>query len=186
MKKPALPVFSVLLALTTSPAATPRTGGNYSQSTETFAAAGGTSTSVHYSHTVSVGGLGAGISTFGPSAVAKNGFAGQLYQVTKLKLTASATTVDEGGSSLLDNSILMLASNLWDGDKHGGDQMPIVLAGGAGGTMKTGRVLDYLDKGNDNRKACSMYLSIMERMGVKLDRFGDADKPLENFWSTPA
>ena len=40
---------------------------------------------------------------------------------------------------------------------------------------QTGRVLDYTDKGDDNRKLCSLYLSIMDRMGVKLDRFGDAN-----------
>ena len=57
--------------------------------------------------------------------------------------------------------------------------MPMVLAGGAGGGMKTGRVLDYNDKGNDNRRACSLYLSMMNRMGVKVERFGDADKPLD-------
>src|SRR6185503_18495705 len=91
--------------------------------------------------------------------------------------------IDEGGQSLLDSSMLMLASNLYDGDAHGADQMPIVLAGKAGGAMKTGRVLDYLDKGNDNRRACSMYLHMMDCMGVKLDRFGDTDKRLEDFWS---
>jgi hypothetical protein len=72
----------------------------------------------------------------------------------------------------------MLASNLYDGDAHGADQMPIVLAGQAGGALKTGRVLDYLDKGNDNRRACSLYLSLMDRMGVHLDRFGDTDQRL--------
>ena len=44
--------------------------------------------------------------------------------------------------------------------------------------LKGGRMLDFLDKGNDNRRACSLYLSIMDQMGVKLDRFGDADKRL--------
>ena len=39
-------------------------------------------------------------------------------------------------------------------------------------------MLDYLDKGDDNRKICSLYLSLMDRMGVKLDRFGDADTRL--------
>ena len=73
--------------------------------------------------------------------------------------------------------MLMMISNLFDGDTHGADQMPIVLAGKAGGGLKTGRVLDYLDKGND-RRACSLYLSMMDRMGVHLDRFGDADKRL--------
>jgi hypothetical protein len=94
--------------------------------------------------------------------------------------------IDEGGSSLLDNSMLMMASNLYDGDKHGADQMPIVIAGKAGGAMKTGRVIDYSKKANDDRRACSMYLSMMDRMGVKLDRFGDSDKRLEGFWSDPA
>ncbi len=86
--------------------------------------------------------------------------------------------IDEGGTSLLDNSLLMLTSSLFDGDTHGADQLPIILAGKAGGALKTGRILDYLEKGNENRRACSLYLSLMDRMGVKLDRFGDADTRL--------
>jgi Protein of unknown function (DUF1552) len=86
--------------------------------------------------------------------------------------------IDEGGQSLLDSSMLMLASNLYDGDAHGADQMPIVLAGRAGGALKTGRILDFLDKGNDNRRACSLYLSMMDIMGVRLDRFGDTAQRL--------
>jgi hypothetical protein len=102
------------------------------------------------------------------------------YLVERMK------AIDEGGTSLLDNSMLMMASNLYDGDKHGADQMPIVMAGKAGGAMKTGRVVDYNDKGNDNRRACSMYLSMMDRMGVRLDRFGDSDKRLQGFWADEA
>src|SRR4051812_19874341 len=45
--------------------------------------------------------------------------------------------IDEGGTSLLDNSILMFASSLFDGDKHSADELPIVLAGRGGGTLKT-------------------------------------------------
>jgi hypothetical protein len=88
-------------------------------------------------------------------------------------------SIDEGGSTLLDNSILMLASSLFDGDTHGAEQLPIVLAGKAGGMLKTGRVLDFLDRGNENRRACSLFLSIMDLMGLKLERFGDADKRLD-------
>ena len=61
--------------------------------------------------------------------------------------------------------------------------MPVLLAGGLGGTLETGRVLDYTDKGDDNRKLCSMYLSLMDRMGVKLDCFGDADACLAGIWA---
>ena len=86
--------------------------------------------------------------------------------------------IDEGGKSMLDNSVLMMASNLYDGDAHGADQMPIVLAGHAGGALKTGRSLDFLKAGNDNRRACALYLSLMDMMGVKLDRFGDSEQRL--------
>ena len=55
---------------------------------------------------------------------------------------------------------------------------PVLLSGGLGGKLRTGRVLDYLDKGDENRKLCSLYLSLMDRMGVELDHFGDADTRL--------
>lgn len=94
------------------------------------------------------------------------------YIVEKMK------AIDEGGASLLDNSLLMFASSLFDGDAHGADQLPIVLAGKAGGQLQPGRILDYLDKGNENRRACSLFLSVMDMLGVPLERFGDADKRL--------
>jgi hypothetical protein len=99
------------------------------------------------------------------------------YLVKRLK------EIDEGGTTLLDNSILMFASSLFDGDAHSADQLPIVLAGGAAGALQTGRVLDYLDQGNDHRRACSLFLSIMDVMGVQLDRFGDTDKRLAGLFS---
>jgi len=79
--------------------------------------------------------------------------------------------------------MMMFASSLYDGDKHTAEQLPVVLAGKFGGNMKTGRILDYNERGDENRKACSMYLGIMDKMGVQLDRFGDADKRLEGFWA---
>lgn len=69
-------------------------------------------------------------------------------------------------------------SSLWSGSKHDSTKVPVVLAGGLGGALKTGRVLDYTGKSDEDRKFCSMYLSIMDRMGVKLDRFGDAETRL--------
>ncbi|HKQ77343.1 MAG TPA: DUF1552 domain-containing protein [Blastocatellia bacterium] len=99
------------------------------------------------------------------------------YLVQRLK------GIDEGGTSLLDNSILMFASSLFDGDAHSAEQLPIVLAGKAGGAMRTGRILDYFDQGDDNRRACSLYLSLMDLMGAQLDRFGDTDKGLAGLQS---
>ncbi|MEP6915172.1 MAG: DUF1552 domain-containing protein, partial [Acidobacteriota bacterium] len=94
-------------------------------------------------------------------------------------LTQRMKAISEGETSLLDNSILMCASSLFDGDAHGAGQLPILITGKGGGTIKGGRILDYLDQGDENRKACSLHLSLMDRMGVKLDRFGDATTRLE-------
>lgn len=85
----------------------------------------------------------------------------------------------EGGGSVLDHSCLMFLSNLWIGRSHDNTRLPLVLAGGLGGTIQTGRTLNYLDAGDDNRKMCSLYLSILDRMGIVLERFGDAETRLE-------
>lgn len=94
------------------------------------------------------------------------------YLVDRLK------KIDEGGQSILDSSMLMLASSLFDGDSHGADQLPILLAGKGNGSLRPGQNLDYLEKGDDNRRACSLYLSLMDKMGVQLDKFGDASTRL--------
>ena len=83
--------------------------------------------------------------------------------------------INEGETSLLDNSIFLSASSLVDGDVHRADRLPIVLAGKGGGSLQTGRILDYTEKGDENRKVCSLHLSLMDRLGVKLDRFGDVN-----------
>jgi hypothetical protein len=89
-------------------------------------------------------------------------------------LTERMKGISEGDSTLLDNSILMLASSLFDGDAHSAEKLPILLTGKGGGSLQTGRVLDYEKRGDDNRKVCSLYLSLMDRMGVTAERFGDA------------
>src|SRR6185295_7623979 len=71
-------------------------------------------------------------------------------------LTKRMKEINEGDSSLLDNSILVCTSSLFDGDAHSATQLPFLLTGKGGGSLKTGRILDYLDKGDANRKACSL------------------------------
>jgi hypothetical protein len=94
-------------------------------------------------------------------------------------LAAKLDSMPEGEGTVLDNSCLMFLSNMWIGRKHDNTRLPIVLAGGAGGTLQTGRTLDYLQAGDENRKLCSLYLSLMDRMGVKLDKFGDSNTRLQ-------
>jgi Protein of unknown function (DUF1552) len=95
-------------------------------------------------------------------------------------LASKLDSMPEGNGTVLDNSCLMFLSNLWVGRTHDNSRLPMVLAGGLGGTLQTGRTMDYVKAGDANRKVCSLYLSLMDRMGIKLDRFGDADTRLES------
>jgi len=100
------------------------------------------------------------------------------------QLAYLATRLDampEGDGTVLDHSCLLFLSNMWAGWKHDNTRLPVLTAGGLGGTLQTGRVLDYYDRPDDQRKLCSLYLSIMDLMGVTLERFGDADTRLAGF-----
>jgi hypothetical protein len=83
--------------------------------------------------------------------------------------------VQEGDRTLLDNSMILFLSSMMTGN-HNNDQLPVVLVGRGGGRIKGGRVLDYL--GKPNRKMCSLYLSLMDKAGVRLDAFGDSKERL--------
>jgi hypothetical protein len=101
------------------------------------------------------------------------------YYVGQLAYLADRlNSMPEGDETVLDHSCLMFVSNMWAGSQHDSSKLPLLLVGGLGGTLQTGRVLDYLDAGDDNRQLCSLYLSLMDRMGVTLPRFGDAETRL--------
>jgi hypothetical protein len=89
---------------------------------------------------------------------------------------AKMQATNEGERSLLENSMIMLTSSLFDGNAHDSRQLPVVLAGGGGGTIKGGRYFDYSK--DDNRKLCRLHLAMMDRMGVKVGHFGDAENAL--------
>jgi hypothetical protein len=94
-------------------------------------------------------------------------------------LASKLDSMKEGDGTVLDNSCLMFLSNLWIGRKHDNMRLPLVLAGGLGGALETGRTLNYLKESEDKRKMCSLYLSLMDKFGVKLEQFGDARERLE-------
>ncbi len=104
------------------------------------------------------------------------------YYVGQLAyLAARLDAMPEGDGTVLDHSCLMFTSSMWSGSRHDSSKLPLVLAGGLDGTLPTGRVLDYRAKSDDDRKLCSLYLSLMDRMDVRVDRFGDAEARLEGF-----
>lgn len=95
-------------------------------------------------------------------------------------LAKKLDSMKEGSGTVLDNSCLMFMSNMFVGRKHDNSHLPLVLAGGLGGTLKTGRSLNYMNAGDDNRKMCSLYLSLMDRFGIKQDKFGDSATRLQD------
>jgi hypothetical protein len=85
------------------------------------------------------------------------------YLLGKLKSTR------EGDGTLLDHSMLVYGSGICDGDRHNHDDLPILLAGRGSGTVKPGRHIKV-----NNVPLNNLYLSMLDRMDVKLDRLGDS------------
>ncbi len=89
-------------------------------------------------------------------------------------------SMPEGDGTVLDHSCLMFVNNMFSGSKHDSSKVPLLTLGGLDGTLNTGRVLNFVDRPESEKKLCSLYLSLMNRMGVAATQFGDATVPLEN------
>ena len=70
---------------------------------------------------------------------------------------------------------LVLCSSMMSG-AHDASQLPVVMLGRGGGQIQTGRVLNYREQ--PDRQMCRLYLSMMDKMGVRPGQFGDATQPL--------
>lgn len=84
--------------------------------------------------------------------------------------------MSEGGRSVLDNSMILYGSAISDGNRHNHDDLPILLAGGGGGTISSGRYIKYPKETPLN----NLFISMAHRMGAPLDALGDSKGPLEN------
>jgi hypothetical protein len=83
--------------------------------------------------------------------------------------------IKEGERTALDNTMILYCSSMLTGN-HEANQLPVVVLGGAGGRLAGGRVLDYL--GKPNRKMCSLFLSLMDKVGIRPGKFGDSNERL--------
>ena len=84
--------------------------------------------------------------------------------------------IQEGPRTLLDNTMMLFCSSMLTGT-HDATQLPVVLLGGAGGQIKGGRVLTYNEK--PERQMCRLYLSMLDKVQMRLPKFGDATQPLD-------
>ena len=79
-------------------------------------------------------------------------------------------TLDEGGTSLLDNSMILFGASLKDGNSHNSENLPILLAGRGKGTLRPGRRV----RADVKTPLCNLHLAMLHRMGVKEQSFGDS------------
>jgi hypothetical protein len=89
--------------------------------------------------------------------------------IEKMKAT------QEGDSNLLDNSMIVYGAGLSDGNRHLHEDLPTLIAGRGGNFMKPGRRIVY----RKETPMCNLFLTMMDRMGVHVDDFGDSTGRLE-------
>ena len=82
---------------------------------------------------------------------------------------------EENGRSLLDNSMVLYTSGLSDGNRHNHNDLPVIMAGSAGGRLTTGRNLVL----GEDRPMSNLYLTMLDLMGAPHDHFGDSTGRLD-------
>ena len=81
----------------------------------------------------------------------------------------------DGRGSLLDHSMVLYGSGISDGNRHNHENLPIVMAGQANGSIDTGRLINY----RKETPLCNLYMSMLDRVGADVAEFGDATGRLE-------
>ena len=90
------------------------------------------------------------------------------------RLLGKLKAMREGESNVLANSMLLIGSGIQDGDKHSPHNLPLVLAGQAGGRVKTGQHLVY----SVDSPLSNLYVSMLDAFGAPVERFADSTGPL--------
>jgi hypothetical protein len=91
------------------------------------------------------------------------------YLLEKLQATP------DGDGTLLDHSMVLYGSAMSDGNKHNHDPLPVLVAGGASGQLKGGRHLRFAK----HTTMSNLLLSMLDKLGVPLNSFGDSMGHLE-------
>jgi hypothetical protein len=90
-------------------------------------------------------------------------------------LLGKLAAVREGEGTLLDNCMVLFGSSISDGNRHDPNNLPILLGGRGGGAITCGRHL----ANPRNTPLCNLYVSMLERMGTPVERFGDSTGALD-------
>lgn len=83
-------------------------------------------------------------------------------------------SMKEGDQNLLDQSMVLFGSSLRDGNSHQATNLPLVLAGKGGGTLKTGQNILF----EKETPLANLYLAMLKGLDVPVDQFGDSERVL--------
>jgi hypothetical protein len=84
-------------------------------------------------------------------------------------------SMQEGESTVLDNSMVLFASALSDGNKHDPHRLPVLLGGRGGGRIDSGQHLSYAE----DSPLANLYVSMLDAFGAPVERFADSTGPLQ-------
>jgi hypothetical protein len=85
-------------------------------------------------------------------------------------------SIKEGDGTLLDHSMVLYGCSICDGNRHNHNELPILLAGRANGTLSPGRHVRY----TRDTPLSNLFLEMLDRMGVREERFGDSTGRLKD------
>jgi hypothetical protein len=99
------------------------------------------------------------------------------FHITQLAhLLEKLRNVREGDGTLLDNCMIVYGSGNGDGNRHNHDDLPILLLGKGGNTLNPNRHVRY----RRNTPICNLYIELLDRMGTRVDSFGDSNGRLQS------
>jgi hypothetical protein len=91
-------------------------------------------------------------------------------------LLGKLQAIPEGDGNMLDNSIFLYGTGISDSNTHFHDDLPIAIVGGKAAGIHGGRYVRY-PKGTP---LANLHVTLLDRLGVKVDKFGDSNGKLEN------
>jgi hypothetical protein len=83
-------------------------------------------------------------------------------------------SIPEADGTLLDHTMIVYGSGISDGNRHNNENLPLLVAGGGGGAIRTGRHIRY----DEETPVCNLFVSMLNGIGVQTDYFGDSTGPL--------
>ncbi|MDB4614435.1 DUF1552 domain-containing protein [bacterium] len=94
-----------------------------------------------------------------------------IFHTTQLAyLLEKMKSIPEGDGTLLDHSMIMYGSAINDGNRHNNENLPVILAGGGGGTIDSGRHVVY----EEETPMCNLFMAMLDRMDCAPEFHGDS------------